>query len=1710
MPALSPSLAAQSRRIPFRPNPLTVAVAMAIALPHHAFGWSAGGAGSGNGAFGGEGSSFVTGQGSGGGPIVPGGGTSGGMGGGAGMLIQPPFGPVGTPVGYDGQAGTDGSAATTATGGGGGGAGVVVWNSAAPADMLDVVVTSNAQGGAGGAGGNSDPSPASVGYGAGGGGGGGAGLFGRGALRLSTSGTLVGGTGGRGGLAVAYPDGSGGSGGHGVYSRDLMELTNSGNISGGEGGGVRGGIGQTVAGNGGSGVRLESGIVSNRGTIAGGDAGRDASTGYAGAGGFGVDLSAGTLDNAGLIRGGAGNVGGVGVRLSGGVMPALLVNSGTITGGLGGAVRADAVQLGGTLATLELQPGSVIVGNVVNQAMVGNLRLGGTGSGSFDVSALGAQYHGFDSFTKTGNSTWVLAGTTTLATPWRIEQGTLEIGAEGSLGSAAYGATLAGGTLRVNVAAPVNLSRSLTLAASSSIEVADASVVLSGSIDGGGDLIKAGPGRLRLSGANSYGNTRVAAGQLDGTLQSIRGDIFSDAVVVLLDSADQTHDGNIAALTAGSNTGRMRSTGAGTLTLTGNNSLDWQIDAGAVVSSARRFSGAVSLGAPTATFVLDETADTAFAGRLSGAGVLRKRGAGMLTLQGDSGAFGGRSVVEGGTLAVTGQLGGAVEVGSGATLTGTGTVGATVVDAGGTLAAESNAGTLHIDGGLDLRAGSTLRTTLGTPSATPLFDVTGSLNLNGTLSIADGGGFGAGVYRLIDYTGSLSGAGLAIAAVPGVDAADLRVQTAVANQVNLINTSGVTLQFWDGGDSSRHGNGVIDGGAGTWTADANTWTDDSGQLNGRIKPAPGFAVFQGAAGIVSVDRRAGHVAVTGMQFARDGYRVRGDSLALAGPDGHSIVNVGDGTAAGAAMTATISSALTGDSALVKQGQGTLVLGGANTYTGGTQIRGGTLRISGDNNLGDGAGGLTLAGGTLAVSADVATARQVTLIGSGGFDVADGATLALHGSIGGQNSGQGTLRKSGQGTLRLVGAGDYAATEVAAGTLIGDTSSVRGDIASAGTVVFDQQSDGIHAGAISGFAGGNGSMVKRGRGTLTLAGASALDWSIEAGQLVASAQRYRGNAAVGAAGTLVLDDAADTRFAGVLSGTGAVAKTGSGTLALSGDSSAFAGTTTVSAGTLSVGDGGPGALGGLLHVRNGATLTGSGTVGTTVLAGGATLAPGAGVGTLRVQGDLTFSPGASYRVEAAPDGSSDRVEVAGTARIEGGSVIHVGPDGHFAPAMRYTILRAGAVQGRFDTVASDYAYLSAGLDYSDPATIQLTLERRDNAGAQIRFADLARSANQRAVANALETLPSTHALYQAVLTLPEGAPPAAFNALSGEAHASTATALQNAAMAARAVPMQRLRANLNAGLLPGAATAQTLLPPQRTVMTDAPTTSAAVLPRSAAMPAWAEVVGNWDRLRGGEAAAIRQNTAGIFVGADHPVGESRWRMGASFGYTDGRLRADDVGSSADIRSYNAALFTGASYEAGAGKLNIMLGGAYAWHDIETQRRVGVASLAQTLTAGYSANTSQLFTEIGYAQPLGARATVEPFIGAAWSDQRTRGFTEAGGNAALSGQATRSSLPTTSLGVRGQATVAVGRLDLDVTGALGWRHAFGDVTPETRLAFQGSQVFTVAGTPIARDAALVELGASARVSERMAIGLGYSGQFGEGNRAHAGNVQVRWKY
>ena len=85
---------------------------------------------------------------------------------------------------------------------------------------------------------------------------------------------------------------------------------------------------------------------------------------------------------------------------------------------------------------------------------------------------------------------------------------------------------------------------------------------------------------------------------------------------------------------------------------------------------------------------------------------------------------------------------------------------------------------------------------------------------------------------------------------------------------------------------------------------------------------------------------------------------------------------------------------------------------------------------------------------------------------------------------------------------------------------------------------------------------------------------------------------------------------------------------------------------------------------------------------------------------------------------------------------------------------------------------------------------------------------------------------------------------------------------------------------------------------------------------------------------------------------------------------------------------------------------------------------------------------------------------------------------------------------TLGVRASTPVSLGEREANLSGMIGWRHAFSDVTPDATLAFAGGAPFSIAGTPIARDALALEVGFDMKIGARSSFGLGYSGQIADG--------------
>ena len=306
----------------------------------------------------------------------------------------------------------------------------------------------------------------------------------------------------------------------------------------------------------------------------------------------------------------------------------------------------------------------------------------------------------------------------------------------------------------------------------------------------------------------------------------------------------------------------------------------------------------------------------------------------------------------------------------------------------------------------------------------------------------------------------------------------------------------------------------------------------------------------------------------------------------------------------------------------------------------------------------------------------------------------------------------------------------------------------------------------------------------------------------------------------------------------------------------------------------------GTLGGVLTVGPLGQLGGTGTVGDTVVEG--TIAPGDSIGTLTVDGDYTHRAGAVYAAEVNAAGEGDRIAVTGAATLEGGTVLVTAEPGDYRRLTRYTIVQAaGGVTGQFDSVTVDLAFLEPTLAY-DEDTITLSLSRND-----VSFNDVARTQNQVAVASALdrgtrEAAGDFAEVLDVLATLSAGAARAAYDATSGEVHASAQSAMLRTVQQV----LQVLSTAPGAGEPAHSALAgDTLLASVGGVDADARETST--------LSMWVAPFGHYGDFDGdGNAGGGEYAAGGIVGGVDTALGGPT-RIGAALGYARTHLDVDPV-------------------------------------------------------------------------------------------------------------------------------------------------------------------------------------------------------------------------
>ncbi|HYT66058.1 MAG TPA: autotransporter-associated beta strand repeat-containing protein [Vicinamibacterales bacterium] len=775
----------------------------------------------------------------------------------------------------------------------------------------------------------------------------------------------------------------------------------------------------------------------------------------------------------------------------------------------------------------------------------------------------------------------------------------------------------------------------------------------SGTMSGSGRLVKSGTGTVTLTGANTYsGGTMIGGGTLAGDSTSIQGDILNDASLLFNQGVDGTYAGIIVG------TGSVTKTGTGTLTLTGQTAYTGgtTISGGTLAGDTLNLQGTIQ---NDAALRFDQMFDGIFNGSISGTGSLTKAGSGVVVLNGTNTYTGGTTVSDGGLMGTTSSLQGTI-ANSGQVIFDQGTNGAYTGAMSGTGSlVKQGTGTVTLTGantysGGTLVLGGTLEgdtTSLQgaiVNEARLVFNqltdgiFSGSMSGSGSLTK-----LGAGTLTLTG-PGAFTG-GVTISA-GGIIGSTQNLQGSITNDGTLVfnqNFSGLFSGSISGsGSFTKSGTGtvILDGTntyTGGTTVSGGALVGTTGSLQGAILNNAQIVFNQNVNGIYAgtmtgtgslTKTGAGTLTLAGANTYGGGTSISGGAISIAADAALGAtaggVSLGDGLSSGT-LTFTNASLLTslrsfsigagggvfnvtsapvtlfggvsGSGGLTKTGDGLLELAGASSYTGPTVISGGTLRAGSSNAFGVG-NALFVGAGT---AADLNGFGQsvASLAGSGSILLRGGTLSTGGGLFSGAISGGGSLVKTGNSTLVLSGANTYlGGTSVFGGALIGNTTSIQGNVLNNALVQFDQNNDGTYAGSMS----GSGALAKTGSGVLTLTGTNTYAGGtlINGGSIIGSASSLRGLIINNS--QLTFGGATDGIFAGTLMGVGSLLKTGGGTLALNG-AQPLTGLFTVGQGTLALN----GSYGGSINVAAGAALRASGFIAGSVNLAGSLFAVPAG-------------------------------------------------------------------------------------------------------------------------------------------------------------------------------------------------------------------------------------------------------------------------------------------------------------------------------------------------------------------------------------------------------------------------------------------------------------------------------------------------------------------
>ena len=858
---------------------------------------------------------------------------------------------------------------------------------------------------------------------------------------------------------------------------------------------------------------------------------------------------------------------------------------------------------------------------------------------------------------------------------------------------------------------------------------------------------------------------------------------------------------------------------------------------------------------------------------------------------------------------------------------------------------------------------------------------------------------------------------------------------------------------------------------------------------------------------------------------------------------------------------TVTNIIKGAGKLIKAGSQTLVLGGdggANTYTGGTEITGGiltgdrnglaattgTFNVGGDGTLifedntasttwnwdgetegggkirksgsstleltGNGfthTGGTTIDAGTLEASSLKLGSSDVTVTGSGTLKFNETGNSSFASNI----TGSGAIAKTGLNELHFTGNNDFS------GGLTVEEGTARGSADTLGTgtislvndseVIFNQTATGTFSGGVA----GTGTLRKEGVERLTIDGDldAGVSTALDAGTLQLGGASLDSTITAGNNTTVIFQRSTDSTLAGDLNGTlTLVEKTGAGKLIFSGDKNYIA-PTAINAGTL--------LLRGNLQ----------GTTNTTVASGATLEVDGAVVRSL--SGDLDVA-GRLSTTQA-----NSVLSVENNVVFQGGSSVQVAvTQGESAP-----IQSTGAMTGTLDSMiptstdtCDDCELLSSlgGIDgdvYAqwqtqwgqDGSTLKITDVRANLAGTLVTFdlvadpsaiGQAAQTRNQIATADALEYVftegskdqtqnTPAYGVYEAINSLSSaGGTPAlqaALNEVDPESLAAFTTARESNAQQFSHALWQRFRSSQ---YKPGWYGSKKNQASNSTPPVSAPASAPEKASHANRFAGWAQPFGIFASNDGrGKASDMESRVYGLFGGVDYALPESTGlKVGAALGYSRYSIFSESLSDmQGQANTYQAALY-------GAWQnrhFHVGVSGRYGYTNMRSQRTLtSFGSL--TADARFSGQEYGGMIEIGATLGNPTFFAVRP-VAAFRYDRFTQGSFKETGAEGLSLAVDRQDFNSllTTLGARVSKLYTLdGGFGIEPEIRVGWTYQAGDKARPVTATFYnvaGATPFTTNGAESDRNSIWVGAGYVMRTTDNVRIGLDYDAYIGK---------------